>query len=96
MIGVPFSSGLDISRQLLDQGVQPGKIGFEPFVVLFRQKDIAIFSEGQMSICCFYQVAIFQAVLITLVRCAFLHKLTAQFCTVCGTLSRMWLGLEKP
>lgn len=35
-----------------------------------------------MSICCSYQVAIFQVVLITLVRCAFLHNHTVRFCTV--------------
>ena len=35
-----------------------------------------------MSSCCFYQVVIFQAVLITLVRCAFLRNHTACFCTV--------------
>ena len=35
-----------------------------------------------MSVCCSYQVAIFQVVLITLVRCAFLRNHTAYFCTV--------------
>ena len=35
-----------------------------------------------MSICCSYQVVIFQVVLITLVRCAFLRNHTAHFCTV--------------
>lgn len=35
-----------------------------------------------MSICCFYQVVIFQVVLITLVRCAFLRNHVAHFCTV--------------
>ena len=35
-----------------------------------------------MSIGCSYQVAIFQVVLITLVRCAFLRNHTAHFCTV--------------
>ncbi len=49
MIGVLFAGGLDISRKLLDQIIQPGKIGFEPLVVFFRQKDIAIFSEHQTS-----------------------------------------------
>lgn len=40
------------------------------------------FSKGQMSVCCSYQVAIFQVALITLVRCAFLRNHTARFCTV--------------
>ena len=35
-----------------------------------------------MSVCCSYQVAIFQVALITLVRCAFLRNHTARFCTV--------------
>ena len=35
-----------------------------------------------MSICCSYQVVIFQVVLITLVRCALLRNHTARFCTV--------------
>ena len=77
-----FSSGLDISRKLFDQTVQPGEISFELLVLFFRQKDIQIFAKGQMSIGCFYQVAIFQVVLITLVRCAFLRNHTAHFCTV--------------
>ena len=82
MVGVLLTGGLDISRKLLDQIIQPGKIGFEPLVVFFRQKDIVIFAKGQMSICCFYQVVIIQVALITLVRCAFLRNHTARFCTV--------------
>ena len=35
-----------------------------------------------MSVCCSYQVAIFQVALITLVRCAFLRNHTTRFCTV--------------
>lgn len=35
-----------------------------------------------MSVCCSYQVAIFQVALITLVRCAFLRNHTTCFCTV--------------
>lgn len=50
MISVLPASGLDISRKLLDQTVQPGKVSFEPLVVFFRQKDIMIFAKGQMSI----------------------------------------------
>ena len=82
MVGVLSAGGLDISRKLLDQVIQPGKVGFEPIVLFFRQKDIAIFSKGQISLCCSHQVVIFQVVLITLVRCAFLRNHTAHFCTV--------------
>ena len=46
MIGVFFAGGLDISRKLLNQAVQPGKVSLEPLVLFLRQKDIAIFSKG--------------------------------------------------
>ena len=82
MVGVLLTCGLDISRKLLDQAVQPGEVSLELLVFFFRQKDIAIFSKGQMSVCCSYQVAIFQVALITLVRCAFLRNHTARFCSV--------------
>ena len=82
MVSIPFSRGLDISCKLFELAVHPEEIGFELLVLFFRQKDIAIFSKGQMSICCFYQVVIFQVVLITLVRCAFLRNHVAHFCTV--------------
>ena len=82
MIGIFFARRLDISRKLLDQAVQPGEIGIKLLVLFLRQKDIAIFAKGQMSVCCSYQVVIFQVVLITLVRCAFLHNHSVHFCTV--------------
>ena len=82
MVGVLSAGGLDISRKLLDQVIQPGKVSLEPLVLFFRQKDIAIFSKGQISLCCSHQVASFQVVLITLVRCAFLRNHVAHFCTV--------------
>ena len=82
MVGIFFAGGLDICRKLFDQAVQPGKVSLELLVLFFRQKDIAIFAKGQMSICCSYQVVIFQVVLITLVRCAFLRNRTTHFCTV--------------
>lgn len=82
MVGVLPSGGLDISGQLLDQTIKPCKVSLESLVLFFRQKDILIFSKGQISICCFYQVVIFQVVLVTLVRCAFLHDHTVRFCTL--------------
>ena len=82
MVGVLPSGGLDISGQLLDQTIKPCKVSLESLVLFFRQKDILIFSKGQISICCFYQVVLFQVVLITLVRCAFLRNHTGRFCTV--------------
>ena len=82
MVGIFFAGGLDISRKLLDQAVQLGEIDIKLLVVFFCQKDIVIFSKGQMNICCSYQVVIFQVVLITLVRCAFLRNHTTHFCTV--------------
>lgn len=35
----------EISRKLLDQAVQPGKVSLELVVLFFRQIDIAIFSN---------------------------------------------------
>lgn len=67
MVGVLSAGGLDISRKLLDQTIKPCKVSLESLVLFFRQKDILIFSKGQIGICCFYQVVIFQVVLITLV-----------------------------
>ena len=46
MVGVLSAGGLDISRKLLDQAIQPGKVSLELVVLFFRQIDIAIFSNG--------------------------------------------------
>ena len=46
MVGILLTCGLDISRKLLDQAVQPGKVSLELVVLFFRQINIAIFSNG--------------------------------------------------
>ncbi len=45
MVGVLPSGGLDISGQLLDQTIKPCKVSLEPLILLFRQKDILVFSQ---------------------------------------------------
>ena len=45
MVDVLSAGGLDISGQLLNQTVQPCKVSLEPLILLFRQKDIPVFSQ---------------------------------------------------